>query len=518
MRKLIFGLGILSLLFVVYLLFQARHSQSLETLAPRPEMSGVGNPTATHPDNLIQRIAFGSCNRQDRSQAYWEMIGEQKPDQWIWLGDNIYGDSDDPAVLKQKYDHLLNSPEYQTFIQERSVYGIYDDHDYGVNDGGKEWKLKDTAVALMFDFLDVPSNDPSRRRPGAYQSYLLQDGPASVRIILLDTRYFRDKLTPAPKGSQQRYLSNEAGDILGEAQWRWLDSLLSVNQAKVTLIGSSIQVLAEDHGYEKWANFPTARRKLLDLLNRDYPGEILLMSGDRHIGEFAGGSLLLDDDSATLLVPFTEVTEARRPLFEVTSSGLTHTYEQADEENRFRLGKLVTQRHFGQLTIDWSDVDSPLLLIQLLSIEGGRELDRMAIKNGWRLPNSEAALLSYPFHAMKRTLKACPESPNCVSTQTDQPKKKMAPLSYSGSRADAVAELKSLIGEMSRTKLVEEEDDYLHYTFTTFPIPFVDDVEFILDDDKQEIHFRSASRVGYSDLGVNERRMKKISQRWSERQ
>lgn len=516
MRKLIVGLGILALLFVVYLFFQARHSQSLETAA-RPELSGVGSHIATHPDKLIQRIAFGSCNRQDRSQAYWEMIGEQQPDQWIWLGDNIYGDSNDPAVLKQKYDRLLATPEYRAFVQGRPIYGIYDDHDYGVNDGGKEWALKDTAVALMFDFLDVPANHPSRGRAGAYQSYLLEDGPASVRIILLDTRYFRDELTPAPKGSQQRYLSNEAGDILGEAQWRWLDSLLSVNKAEVTLIGSSIQILAEDHGYEKWANFPTARRKLLDLLKRDYPGEILLMSGDRHIGEFAGGSLLSDDDRATLLVPFTESTQAKRQLFEVTSSGLTHTYEQADEENRFRLGKLVTQRHFGQLTIDWSDVDSPLLLIQLLSVEDGRELARMAIKNGRRLPSSEAALLSYPYHAMKRTLKACPESPNCVSTQTDQPKKKMSPLSYSVSQADALAALKSLVGELSRTKLVEEADDYLHYTFTTFPIPFVDDVEFILDDEQKEIHFRSASRVGYSDLGVNERRMKKISRLWAER-
>jgi uncharacterized protein (DUF1499 family) len=63
---------------------------------------------------------------------------------------------------------------------------------------------------------------------------------------------------------------------------------------------------------------------------------------------------------------------------------------------------------------------------------------------------------------------------------------------------------------MPRTELVEEEGHYLHYTFKTWPIPFIDDVEFIIDPDAKVIHYRSASRVGHSDLGVNSRRMEKV--------
>ena len=69
---------------------------------------------------------------------------------------------------------------------------------------------------------------------------------------------------------------------------------------------------------------------------------------------------------------------------------------------------------------------------------------------------------------------------------------------------------------MSRTKLLNEEDNYLHYTFKTFPIPFIDDVEFLFDDAAKVIHYRSASRVGYSDMGVNSKRMAKVAKAWNE--
>ncbi|MEM6396679.1 MAG: DUF1499 domain-containing protein [Bacteroidota bacterium] len=117
--------------------------------------------------------------------------------------------------------------------------------------------------------------------------------------------------------------------------------------------------------------------------------------------------------------------------------------------------------------------------------------------------------------SMKRELKACPSSPNCVSTQTNQPKKRMPALTFESSAEEAQEQLKAMIADMPRTKLLTEEPGYLHYAFTTWPIPFVDDVEFLFAPDEQQIHFRSASRVGHSDLGVNTNRMKKISAKWS---
>lgn len=109
-----------------------------------------------------------------------------------------------------------------------------------------------------------------------------------------------------------------------------------------------------------------------------------------------------------------------------------------------------------------------------------------------------------------RTLGLCPSSPNCVSTQAQDPGHAIAPFRYRKSRAEAKEALKELVRSLSRTKLVEEDESYLHYEFTSLLFRFVDDVEFLFDDDTKTIHFRSASRTGYGDLGVNRTRMEQV--------
>ncbi|MCA8998685.1 MAG: DUF1499 domain-containing protein [Planctomycetaceae bacterium] len=111
-------------------------------------------------------------------------------------------------------------------------------------------------------------------------------------------------------------------------------------------------------------------------------------------------------------------------------------------------------------------------------------------------------------------LRDCPSSPNCVGTHASDETKRMPPLSYSGDSANAWQRLKEVIQSMPRMKIVTDDANYLHVEFTSFLFRFVDDVEFQLDDDKKVIHFRSASRVGHSDLGVNRERMATIQQRF----
>ena len=130
---------------------------------------------------------------------------------------------------------------------------------------------------------------------------------------------------------------------------------------------------------------------------------------------------------------------------------------------------------------------------------------------------SEASGIITESSDMNRQLKPCPQSPNCVATQTDQADKKMSPLSFSGDPTQAQEKLKTMILGLGRTALISEEPGYLHFTFKTWPIPFIDDVEFLFVNEQQLIHFRSASRVGYSDLGANRKRMKKVSDRWQAR-
>ncbi|MHA1985387.1 MAG: DUF1499 domain-containing protein [Promethearchaeota archaeon] len=104
----------------------------------------------------------------------------------------------------------------------------------------------------------------------------------------------------------------------------------------------------------------------------------------------------------------------------------------------------------------------------------------------------------------------CPKSPNCVSTQSMDDKHKMEPLSYNVIIDEAKTKIKEIIGTFKRTKLITEENNYLHFEFRTATFKFVDDVEFYFDDSAKLIHFRSAAQKGWSDLGVNRKRMKKI--------
>ncbi|MDH5642447.1 MAG: DUF1499 domain-containing protein [Nitrospira sp.] len=109
-----------------------------------------------------------------------------------------------------------------------------------------------------------------------------------------------------------------------------------------------------------------------------------------------------------------------------------------------------------------------------------------------------------------RILRPCPSSPNCVSTYAQDDGHAIAPFRYRKARAEAKEALKAVIGSLPRVSLAEEDDDYLHYEFTSLLLRFVDDVEFLFDEETKTIHFRSASRTGYGDFGVNRRRMEDL--------
>lgn len=283
----------------------------------------------------ISTIAFGSCNRQDRAQPLWSFITENNPDLWIWLGDNIYGDTDDMNVLREKYVQQKNNAGYRKLLETCPVIGIWDDHDFGRNDAGTGYAYKAESQQLMLDFLDEPANSERRARKGAYTSYLYGTGNKQVKVILLDSRYHRDTLAKAEKA----YLPNENGDILGEEQWKWLEKELNESKAAVNIIGNGIQFISEEHPYEKWANFPKSRKRLFSLIGKSKARGVMLLSGDRHIAEIAK----IDHPE----IPY--------PVYEVTASGLTHAHaENIAEPNKYRQGKLVNELNFGVMEFDWS--------------------------------------------------------------------------------------------------------------------------------------------------------------------
>ncbi|MDN3203627.1 alkaline phosphatase D family protein [Algoriphagus sediminis] len=282
------------------------------------------------------KIAIGSCNKHDEPQPLWNPILADSVDAWVWLGDNIYGDTEDMDLLRSKYDAQDEIEKYSQLKSQVPIYGIWDDHDYGRNDGDKNYPKKSESKQIMLDFLDVPEDAPERKREGAYSSHLIGEGENLVKLILLDARYFRDTLSRIDGA----YLPNEQGTILGEEQWAWLEKELSDTKPKVTLIASGIQILPTQHRFEKWANFPQERVKLLDLLAASEVRNPILLSGDRHIAEI----MKYEDDR------FPE------GLFEFTSSGLTHTWSTVGEEaNDLREGDLIAKLNYGLIIFDWEN-------------------------------------------------------------------------------------------------------------------------------------------------------------------
>ncbi len=108
----------------------------------------------------------------------------------------------------------------------------------------------------------------------------------------------------------------------------------------------------------------------------------------------------------------------------------------------------------------------------------------------------------------------CPGSPNCVSTQAQDDKHRIDPIRYTGTMEQAKQRLIQVISSMRRAKVITDTGDYIHAEFTSRLFRFVDDVEFSFDDTNKLINFRSASRKGYSDLGVNRKRMEEIRKRY----
>ncbi len=291
----------------------------------------------------LTTIAFGSCDNQYVQPKLWKEVNAVRPQLWIWGGDIVYGDTYNMDTLRHKYDVQKNQPGYRELLSYAAVTGVYDDHDYGLNDGGSEYERRRESRDILLDFLGIPAADAIRKREGGYSSMMYGPQGRQVKVINLDTRYFRDALeretyTNASGQSESRYKRISGRDILGEAQWQWLEKELR-SKAAITIINSSIQLIASDHRFEKWANFPSAQQRFYDLVAASGQEGVFVISGDRHIAELS-----------SLQLP-----GMKYPLYDITSSGLTHTWPAYREEpNVNRTGKLIAQKNFGVIHIDWS--------------------------------------------------------------------------------------------------------------------------------------------------------------------
>ena len=279
-------------------------------------------------------VAFGSCVDQNLEQPIWDVIRQQRPELFVLLGDNIYADTEDMSVMAEKYQQLASNSSFQKFRREIPLIATWDDHDYGVNDGGAEYPEKHKSKELMLNFFNEPKNSPRRVRDGVYTSYFV-GGPHQLQIILMDLRWFRSPLV----GDEQGYKPNPdpAAVMLGTEQWAWLEQQLKM-PAKFRLLVSSTQLVPSDHQWEKWANFPLEKARLLKLIDDLRVHNLVVLSGDMHYAELSK-----------------EKTPGGFNLYDMTSSGLNYFESSEGIPNSSRLQIFDGDCNYGWVSVDLNE-------------------------------------------------------------------------------------------------------------------------------------------------------------------
>ena len=286
-------------------------------------------------------LSFGSCNNQLINNTLWAPIASHHPDLFIWGGDIIYSDTEDMEFMKKNYRILFEDSSYVAFKNQVPVTGTWDDHDYGLNDGGVHYQKKDSAQQIFLDFFEVANNDPRRERKGVYHLKTHKVDGAAINFIILDTRYFRSDLKKDPTG-EKRYIpnNNKKTTMLGDVQWKWLENTLNNSKAQFNVIVSSIQFLSYEHGYESWGTMPLEVEKMKRIITDSKAKGVLFLSGDRHIAEISG----------------TRIEGLDYPLIDFTSSGMTHSFSSfSGEPNVYRISEVVAEKNFGLLFFNFKE-------------------------------------------------------------------------------------------------------------------------------------------------------------------
>ncbi len=328
-------------------------------------LSGVSNIIYAQQDDLKTVITFGSCAHESKAQPILQKIADIKPDFFIYLGDNIYGDTYDMEVLQSKYQKLAAKPEFQALKKSTTILATWDDHDYGWNDIGRHYAQKDASKKLFLEFFEVPKDAERYKRSGIFDDIIFEIKGKRVQFILLDTRTFRDNLRTYRGELHHKneyfyaldYFPHQTTDstLLGVQQWQWLESVLS-KPADIRIIASSTQFGITFNGYEAWANFPHEQEKMIQLIQKTKANGVLFISGDVHYAEIS-----------KLEKP------GLYPIYDFTSSGITSTWHFATP-NKNRIEGPVMENHYGKITIDWSKSD-PLIKMEAIDISDNQRFE-----------------------------------------------------------------------------------------------------------------------------------------------
>lgn len=307
------------------------------------------------------KIAFGSCGQEDTPQPVLTIAAEKRPEAFIYLGDNIYGDTNDMDTMRAKYARLGAKPEFIQLKEATRLLATWDDHDYGQNDAGKHYAHKEESKEIFMNFFQEPANSERRTHPGIYKTEYISTGDVrsggkTIQVILLDNRTFRSDLllydgkNPRPRAAffytpdYSPHISKDS-TMLGEEQWQWLEKELQ-KPADLRLICSGSQFGIEYNGYEAWANFPHEQQRMLNLIKSTHAEGVIFLTGDVHYAEISK------------LQP-----EGLYPIYDITASGITSTWD-FPTPNANRIEGPVMDNHIGLLTIRWEK--DPIIRMEII--------------------------------------------------------------------------------------------------------------------------------------------------------
>jgi alkaline phosphatase D len=234
-------------------------------------------------------VATGSCayvneEKFDRpgkpygsEYQIFNSIAAQKPDIMVWLGDNTYYREPDWATrtgMLYRYTHTRSLPELQPLLATANHYAIWDDHDYGPNDGDGTWPYKETSWEVFKAFWGNPTYGlPGQKGCTTWFQY------NDIEFFLLDNRYFR-----APNDCETCPRT-----ALGQEQMEWLKASLASSRAPFKLVAIGGQVLTTSQNSETYAHFFKAERdSLLAFIEKEDIKNVVFLTGDRHFTELSG--------------------------------------------------------------------------------------------------------------------------------------------------------------------------------------------------------------------------------------
>jgi len=305
-------------------------------------------------EQSVIKIGFGSCLDQNKSLGIFQSIKASRPDMFLMIGDNVYGDTRDGKLRKMAKAYRRQRENFRSLSLNFPIESIWDDHDYGINDGGADYPHKEISEKMFLDFWEIPVNDIRRSRSGLYREQLLTINDKIAQIIYLDTRFHRGKLVHSDERGatgKERYIPTQDKNqsMLGENQWVWLEEKLST-VVDFRFVVSSIQFLAIGHGWECWQMMPHERLRMMGLIDELSINNIIFLTGDRHR---AG------------IYRFT--TRGKNKIYEISSSPLNASTFPGEENGPLRIGRTYTETNFGLITINTSQ---NILLGELINQTG----------------------------------------------------------------------------------------------------------------------------------------------------